>query len=526
MKKHIIKLLICATAVATVSSCRDALDIIQEGNLTNENVYKSTSDLQRVLDGDIYNGVSVTGQINLTAQFTDEVGIGPFNSGFGIGPHQFYLDITTGDAASIWGDNYFVINRVVRFLDSAKNIVPTDAEKLAYNSYIAESRALRAFSYLQLITYFSPNVSDPNALGAIVLDHIPTFNTQLPRSTNAEVYKIIEDDLNYAEANLLSNARNASQYFVTKSMIYATKARYYLYTKKYAEAKVYAQKAISESGLNLTAATPVPVSSLDGYDKPSRAWHRNLNNFSTVNPYMRMLQDTERGEVIFSLSRPNTNTWENIGGLFATNSPTYSGSNFDMGRNLYNLMNSIDGDIRKYINIDATSRILDGNDYLSNADYVKADALVIKKYPGRTGMLLRNDVKVFRLSEMYFILAECAVSSNDFVSAADYIKSVRDARNFKGIKSLPVYNTAKDALVDILKERRIELSFEGHRYIDLKRLGAVAGVSIDRSVVDDYTKTAPVTIPIVDYRWTLPIPRAELQANKVIQQNPGYKATP
>lgn len=526
MKKYFIKLFLFSLTINSITSCSDALDIIQEGELSNENVYKTTSDLQRVLDGDIYNGLSITDQISFTSLFTDEVGIGPSNSSFGTGIHQFYLDTTTPEASGIWGNNYYIINRVVRLLEGAKKITPSSAELPAYNSYLAEGRALRAFAYLQLLSYYSTDISNPNALGVILLDHIPDFSEQLTRSNNLEIYNVIESDLNFAENNLLTNGdRYNSRYFVTKSMVYATKARYYLYTKKYDLAKQYAQKVISESGLKLTLATPVPTPTATQPESTyGNNWHRSINSYSTTNPYTRMLQDTDRGEVIFSLSRPTVGTWENIAALFATNSSTVSGSNYDMGRNLFNILDNKFGDIRKYAYIDPTSRI--NANYLTITDYRRDDALVIDKYPGKTGFILRNDVKVFRLSEMYFILAECAVAENNLPVAAGYIKSVRDARSYKGITTLPVYASAKDALIDILLERRAELCFEGHRYVDLKRLGLTTGMAIDRSIVDDFTKDAPTSIPTDDYRFTLPIPRTELQANQLIQQNPGYKTTP
>ena len=88
---------------------------------------------------------------------------------------------------------------------------------------------------------------------------------------------------------------------------------------------------------------------------------------------------------------------------------------------------------------------------------------------------------------------------------------------------MPNYTTKAIAYQDILKERRVELAFEGHRLIDLKRLGSIAGVSIDRNAGDDVIST-PLTLSITDYRWTLPIPVSELNGNPQLagQQNPGY----
>src|SRR5690606_31338453 len=99
------------------------------------------------------------------------------------------------------------------------------------------------------------------------------------------------------------------------------------------------------------------------------------------------------------------------------------------------------------------------------------------------------------------------------------------ARRFmNGSIPVPVYTSQAQAYADILKERRAELAFEGHRYVDLRRLGAKAGVSIDRSSLDDGGAglNAPLTLLIGDYRWTFPIPAAEIAGNATIVQNPNY----
>lgn len=531
MKRNIIKLLLCSLLIVSLDSCRDALDIEQEGILSNEAVFKSADDMNRYLIGDIYPRLNISGQIGYTAQFTDEVGVGPAYTNFGSGVHEFFVDITTAEANSIWLRQYAVINRVVRLIEGAKLVaVPADAAELRkYNNVLAQARALRAFAYLELLTYYSTNMKDPNALGVVILDHIPTIEEQLPRSTNQEVFSVIEDDLNYAEANIVDLS---SQYFVSKSMIYAIKARYNIYRGNHSLAKTNAEMAITTSGVALSAATPLPA----GTAAFRGAWHRNLNAYTTVNPYVKMLQDTERGEVIFALSRPVLGSWENISNLFNGNSSTKAESRFDMGRNLFNILRDMPGDIRKYAYVDNTvtfSNLTQNNsgnenvnDYLTDPNYRANDVIPIKKYPGKPTAVLRNDIKVFRLPEMYLILAECAVAENRLSDAANYIKMIRDARSFTGVTTAPSFANATDAWAGVLQERRIELAFEGHRLIDLKRLGALANKGIDRSIVDGQTKEYPLSVPIDDYRFTLPIPQEELKANRVIQQNPGYNPNP
>ncbi|KFF75095.1 hypothetical protein HX13_07630 [Chryseobacterium sp. P1-3] len=166
--------------------------------------------------------------------------------------------------------------------------------------------------------------------------------------------------------------------------------------------------------------------------------------------------------------------------------------------------------------------------YPNGANAREDDVIVINKYPGKSGSLasatmqLRNDIKMFRLSEMYFILAEVAANQGDWVTAADNINKVRKARSKNGASPMPSYSGAQQAYADILLERRRELCLEGHRYVDLKRMGVAAGVGIDRDVYDDDNKTLPLTLPASDYRFTLPIPLDEINANPNIQQNSGY----
>ena len=147
---------------------------------------------------------------------------------------------------------------------------------------------------------------------------------------------------------------------------------------------------------------------------------------------------------------------------------------------------------------------------------------------GKPGFVTRNDIKVFRLSEMYFILAECLANEGNINGAsnsvASVIKQIRDARNFLGAQPLPVYADATAAWAGILDERRLELCFEGFRYIDMKRLGTLAGQTLDRHPTDDQISGAELSIPNNDYRFTMPIPLDEINGNPGIasQQNPGY----
>ncbi|MBS1572627.1 MAG: RagB/SusD family nutrient uptake outer membrane protein, partial [Bacteroidetes bacterium] len=166
-----------------------------------------------------------------------------------------------------------------------------------------------------------------------------------------------------------------------------------------------------------------------------------------------------------------------------------------------------------------------------------SDKLVINKHGGvATGSATwatadtnanNNDIKVMRLSEMYLIKAEARAAAGDLAGAATNVQAIRLARNTVA-PAIPVYATPSAAWAGILAERRIEFAFEGYRFLDIKRLGNLAGQGIDRSPADyaqgsfNYPGADPVNMPLSSYKWALPIPQDEINVNPTITQNPGY----
>jgi len=514
-----------------ITSCEDAYNIVQDGELNDDVAITTVASMQSYLNG-VYATLDTSTEVAFTAIFSDETGTGKGSGGQNFDTHRFQLTSANAYADGMWYGHYLTINRANRLLRAAALIVPNpdDATEIAaYNNIIAQTKAIRAFCHFQLLTYFSTDLTDDNALGVILLDRVPAINEDLPRNTNGEVFALIESDLDFA----YNNIDPAQTYkFVTTRMINALRARMYLYRGNYTLAQQYAQDVIASAGANgLVNPTPVPANAPTNPNiqlPPTGPWNTAFYGNASTNPYRKMFNDTAQGEVIFALDRPAAGTWDNIAGNFSTNTTNLTGSPFfEVGRNLFNLLRAVPGDVRRYANVDPSS-VVNPNYDQPNVDYIATDVLIIDKYPGKTisGFPLRNDIKVFRLSEMYFILAECYARTGAINGAsnsvASILKLIRDKRNFLSAQPLPNYADATEALKDILLERRKELCFEGFRYTDLKRLGAELNVSIDRNPTDDEIAGLPVTIPNTDYRFTMPIPTAELNANGNIQQNPGY----
>lgn len=491
--KKIKNVLLLSFSVLFLSSCNDALDIVQDGEIYRDEAFTTVADLRKYINGDVYNRVNATSEIAFTSVFTDEVGVGPDNGGQSLELHRFQLNANSAEPAGLWNSHYTLINRVNRLLEFSDQVTPETALETAQkNAILAEARTLRAHAYLQLVSFFSVDPSNPNALGVMLIDSVedPLVIKPRLRVTNQLIYDFIEADLLFAESNLLP----ATDFrFVTPNLVNAIRARMYLYRKDYTQAKLYATQALTNRPLTTNTAQ-----------------------------YAAIWTDTTQGEVIFSAARPIGGTWGNIASTFYFNTTSATGGCFlDMGRNLYNLyaQNPNDPRFENWVDDSATAI----SDYLTNIQWVDRDVLPINKYPGKGNQPLRNDLKIYRSSEMVLIIAECEVGSStpDLAAAAVRVQSIRSARNVT--QPTPTYTNAQAAWADILLERRKELAFEGHRYLDIKRLAALAGVQgIDRNVTDDNVRNLPLTLPLTDYRFTLPIPQLEIAGNVTIQQNPGY----
>ncbi len=478
--------------------CNDAIDIDQKGRLDAEAAFQTVDDLQAGLYG-VYDQFDITPDIAFQSIFTDELAIGFDNGGQGLADYGFVLNAGSTAPATFWVNGYLQLNLANRLIEAAENL---PAEAIAanpglYQQILGEAYSLRAWGHFILLSYFSTDYTDDNALSIINLDFVPTIDQQLLRNTNGETFGLIESDLTRAEG-LLNQDLGVTR--INGDFVTALRARIAAFREDYATAAGLAEALIAKYPL------------------------------ADREEYVAMFLDDSDAEVIFKLERTNNDNYDDqgatgtaaaggwAGSCFAFVDATLEGSPyFEMGRSLFNAMDQ--ADVRYDVNV-APSSLIDP-DYETNQD-PSQDILVIQKYPGSEGQPLMNDLKVFRVSEMYLIRAEAAVAQGNLGAAASLLKEIRDAR-FGADTPLPVLDNPTLAYAAILDERRVELCFEGHRYLDLKRLGTRANKGILKDAVDCAFNGA-CALPLDDYRFTLPLPSIEFNGNPGLrqQQNPGY----
>ena len=139
--------------------------------------------------------------------------------------------------------------------------------------------------------------------------------------------------------------------------------------------------------------------------------------------------------------------------------------------------------------------------------------VVQEKYPNSF-----NDVRLFRVAEMYLTRAEATVrNEGDFTSALSDLNALRTQR----IANYTDETSTAGLLNRILLERRRELAMEGHRWFDIRRDMDRSNIGVIRGN-DCLAPATRCTLEAGNFRFILPIPQSEILANENMVQNLGY----
>lgn len=134
-----------------------------------------------------------------------------------------------------------------------------------------------------------------------------------------------------------------------------------------------------------------------------------------------------------------------------------------------------------------------------------------------------TSIIVMRLAEIYLMHAEALAMKGLLPDAAEYVNKVRRRAKLSDL-SASATASSETMLDAILKERRLELAFEGFRWFDLVRTDKIKevhdGVNVPGSAsYDPYFSTR---YPLTEESILLPIPTTAIDTNPSLTQNPGY----
>jgi hypothetical protein len=118
-----------------------------------------------------------------------------------------------------------------------------------------------------------------------------------------------------------------------------------------------------------------------------------------------------------------------------------------------------------------------------------------------------NNFMVTRYADVILMYAEALFMQSPAKAAV----ALSDVNRIRTRAGMPSFTAATLTLDAILKERQLELSFEGHRWFDLLRTGRAKTVM---------ASTLNINVP--DFQLLFPIPISEIQKDPTLTQTPGY----
>lgn len=570
MKKYIYLfskkcLLLAIIPILIFSSCSE--NLLKETPLdflAPENAYNTVPGIQQGISGlhfkvrnSWYNG-----------DYQDEIGVMLGGLGTDVAFHgedpnstrflcnyKTYLTTENTYMRNFWTWNYELIQRANVLIESIKVTKPeiwsSDAQK---NAYLAEAMFFRAYAYRILVSYYGDV--------PLVTEAINSAKTDFVRAPKADIYKLMDEDLTFAVANLPKRGKEEGPGRITKgaaahflSELYLTQAKYQLavdmastvidggdyalMTNRFGSTVdvfgsgdvfldlfAYGNQNLSENKEGLWVIQFEPLIT-GGWSFPGeRAWgpaYFRMGNTPDGFPAFRgqLYNGTYTG-YSDTLSRP-------VSWIHPTNYSAYDIWRSDWNNDIRNAKHMIKRNFyydnpasafnKKKIDFSlypAGSRdaIRDTCQYIYPYFMKHADPLHHFTDPSRSGNGFNHkDVYAVRLAETILLRAEAYIGLGKKDLAAADINAIRNRSH-----ATPI-DASKADLDYVLDERARELYAEEFRNITLRRMGKL----LERVRRYNNNPKNP-GLNIQDYNILFPIPlnQIDLNINAVITQNPGY----
>lgn len=398
------------------------------------------------------------------------------------------------NARYFWYVSYKIINDANTVIEAAEKSGASDA---ATSQLIGECYFLRAFAHFNLVRFFAkPYSIDPNAPG-VILRRSTADPSLKARSSVKEVYDAVIADAEKA-ASLMQQSRGVQ--FASKEAAWALLSRVNLYKEDGAKTIEWSDKVINAGRFQLETATTFPTL------------------FSNAQAAK---------ETIFCIAFTNKEDYGKFGSIA---SMIFSDGNSGWGeefasKSLRDTMSGYPADVRRSYVVPL----------MSGTTIQKKNGIetyYISKFSYQENSPTLSSPIMFRLAEIYLNRAEAKAKQNNVAGALADVDLIRSNRGLSGSAlyngTLPV---GKTILETVLKERRIELAFEGHRTFDVYRNKLnmnrtywgyhLPGLrETDVNLATQPAGYANMVVPYTSNRIIYYIPVDEIQANPLCVQNP------
>lgn len=419
------------------------------------------------------------------------------------GMDNFPVQPDNGYCNTLWLGYYSLINKANIALDQIYNNDAIIASEQVKRQSEGEARFLRGYGYFMLVRFFGrvPLIDT-------VFDNAAS-QSNVPQSSAEEVYAFIEEDLQYAAANLPSVWDAKFPGRATKGAANGLLAKVYLTQRKWALALAAANEVISSGVYDLST----PYNKIFGEDGENSK-ESVFEVQATASSQVFTANGVQYAPI---MGVRGTGIW-NLGWGWNTPSP-YLASAYEPGdpRRARTIMftsqpgrNGEPDTVYQTIYGETIPFGLPNRMYNHKSHSNPAERARI----GTQGGWWMN-IRILRYADVVLMYAEAANELGNTSEALDKLELVR-ARARNGNNSiLPEVTTTDQAELrdKIRHERRIELAMEHDRFFDLVRWG-IAGEVLNAAGKPNFN-------PGRDN--LLPIPQVQIDLSQgVLTQNPGY----
>lgn len=497
--KNILKIISIALGLTFVSCGDGFLDKYDPTQLDAGTFYKTEEHFNQALNG-VYDGLQSL--VSIQWQFTEYISDNTtlhFNIGDrGQGPSLEALEYwqyvpNTGNITTWYNRLYSGLSNINITLDRLSLAEIDDAAK---SNFEGQLKFMQAFYYFQLVQCFGDVIIVNKPIES------PTEAYTYTRSPVSEVYALIESDLTSAAASLPVIQTDVGR--VTKGAALSLLGKVYLTKKQYGDAVN-----------TLKQVLPLGYSLLTNYADLWDGAHKNSAESIFSIQYQA---DTEVGE--WSRFINNFYPRESYGAVIPFTNASGGGWNIPT----LDIIGAYeDGDLRKDASLKEGYTNNDGEWVAVPYIYKYFQPYTIQGRPGANW-------PVIRYADVLLMLAEAINEESGPTSEAyGYVNAIRERAGLALLSGLD-----KDSFrTAVLKERRIELAFENHRWYDLKRTMSASELATFLNAYGAFARSNPTTtrggIPFSpgDYKFEpfealFPIPESEILINKELTQNEGY----
>ncbi|GAB3941631.1 RagB/SusD family nutrient uptake outer membrane protein [Spirosoma harenae] len=489
-------LFLCLTQVA----CKDDFLVSTDPTRIGTDLfYKTEVQFQQALSG-VYGSLqTITNAAYIFQEFPSDnttLDFNPLDRGGAAGWEAFEFSTVNqgnGEIANVWNlyysalynDNYTLEKLAASTLDAAVK-APIEGQL----------KFLRAYMYFHLVQYFGDVVLVTSTL------QNPNQAFDLVRSPQADVWKQIEKDLTEAAAALPATYPAAQLGRVTKGAALGLLGKVYLTQKKYADA-VTTLKQMTGYSLNPLYADNFNPAKKNGPESIFEIQYQGGNDLGEWSTFAYTFA-------------PRLSAGAVTG--FANTTPG--------GRNIptNDIIAAYEtGDLRKDVSLKTS--------YTLNGTVVNIPYVIKFTYPHTITGRTDNNWPVLRYADVLLMMAEAInETSGPTAEALGYLNQIRKRA---GLADLAITDKAAFKTA-VLKERRVELAFENHRWFDLKRTMTPAELATFMNAHGAKEKAKPTVdrggiafnaldYVYSDYEYFFPIPAPQILINNKLTQNAGYQ---